>query len=654
MAQGTPTNNNETKPDLFERFESVSERFKSDTRNYLKVHLLDQYETPAEAVIYNIFQNWVDNRRPGVLIELRISMDSKAKVLEVNMLGTTGIKDWDRYNALFFEGARGTQRRGEGAKILVPVARTVRTETRLMDGAYRQSVWKDDNIWRSDRPQHEEMLKNFPPSALPPGATRIIAEGLFDEVGDRRAGLDLADAGIVERILRQDWFLLLEDPSAKVSYDIDGIDLKLAPVPIPELADHIEHESVSVKDANGEELGKFEKVVLRLAKAPLQGEIAPVIAVCTDLHAVSSYQLYGGPNASRLYGYAISSFLAGSETTNHFAFRSTRQWRAAKMTLSRLVNQFMEKHAGVEAVEDPRTKRTLSEVTAQINKLIRDSFPDWHPEGGFGEVRTPPKEGHTDPWVSHPALSKDAYDPGESCTFSFDVVGPDKGSGRLPLEARVAVASAKQKLYYKDWSMDIGATERLSISDTFAIPEDAPTDVYAVRFTIAVPKKGVVSERRLAFDVGEVEEKPKRDRTPRKKKPRQHGDIALNNARAANFHEEDDEHIRESVYHGDPPEGPLVLLNTRAPQWTATETDDNAWRYHIARCQFDELAALKFDRETALRAKEELNQDALALLYRKIMLERSTILAAWARSELTRRGVKTEPKPSAANGGRNP
>lgn len=643
--------NGEGEPDVFEEYEGVSERFKSDTRRYLKVNLLDEYETPAQAIIYNLFQNAVDNRVPNMPLEVRISVDSRAKVLEVNMLGTTGIVDWDRYNSLHFEGSKGVQRRGEGAKILVPIARSVRTETRLLDGTYRQSVWKDDLIWRSDRREHEEMLAHFPPSALPSGATRIVADGQFDEVGDRRAGLDLTDARMVGRIVRQDWFLLFEDPTVKVAYEIDGAEVNIGPGSPPELVDEVDYKDVPVLDSNDEKVGKFERVVLRLAKAPLRGDISPAIAVCSDLHAVSYYQLYGGPNTSRLYGHAIGTFLAGSETTNHFAFKSTRQWRAAKVTLTRLVNQFMEKHAGVEAVEDPKTKKTHAEVTAQINRLIKDRFPDWHPEGGFAETREPPRPGHPEPWISHPAVSQESFDPDESCTISFDVVGPDKGPGREPLEARVAIASAKSKLYYRDWQLDIAAQERRSFTDTFVIPEDAPSDIYAVRFSIAVPKKGVVSDRRLYFEVGEVEEKPKKPRTPQKKKPRKRGDIALNNARAANFPEEEDR-VRESVFHPDPPEGPLVLLNRKAPQYLASEMSDEAWRYHIARCQIDELAALKFDREMGLRAKDELNRDALVLLYRDMMLERSTFLAEWARIELTRRGRKTEPKAGVLNGGR--
>src|SRR6266568_4104933 len=113
--------------DLYEEYEGLSERFESDTRNYLKVHLMDDYETPAQAVIYNVLQNAVDNRSPGVPLEVRFNVDSRAKVLEVNMIGTTGIKDWKRYNSLHFAGDRGAQRRGEGAKILVPISRTVRT-----------------------------------------------------------------------------------------------------------------------------------------------------------------------------------------------------------------------------------------------------------------------------------------------------------------------------------------------------------------------------------------------------------------------------------------------------------------------------------------------------------------------------------------------
>ncbi|HYS99160.1 MAG TPA: hypothetical protein VEO20_00675 [Thermoplasmata archaeon] len=637
--------------DLYEEYEGLSERFESDTRNYLKVHLMDEYETPAQAVIYNVLQNAVDNRSPGVPLEVRFNVDSRAKVLEVNMIGTTGIKDWKRYNSLHFAGDRGAQRRGEGAKILVPISRTVRTETRLTDGTYMQSVWKDDHIWRSDKEGHDEFFKHFPPSALPQGSTRIVAEGLFDEVGDRRAGLDLVDPRMVDRILRQDWFLLFEDQTIKVSYEIDGIEQKVGAPPRPELSDEVNYKDVPVVDYNGETVGKFERVVLRLAKSPLRGDASPAIAVCTDLHAVSYYQLYGGPNATRLYGFALGSFLAGSETTNHFAFKSTRQWRAAKTTLTRLVNQFMEKHAGVEAVEDPRTKRTMAEVTDQICQVIKNRFPDWHPEGGFSEKREPPKPGHDDPWISQPTLSKKSFDPGESCTFSFDVVGPDRGTGRQPLEARVAIASAKTKLLNRAWPFDIAAQERRSLADTFNIPEDAPSDIYAVRFSIAVPKKGVVSDRRLYFDVGEVEEKSKEPRTPRKKQPKRRGDIALNSARAANFPVEEDR-VRESIFNPDPPGGPVILLNRKAPQYLASENSDEAWRYHIARCQIEELAALKFDRELGLRAQDELNRDALVLLYRNVMLERSTFLAEWARAEQTRRGKRAEPKGGVINGGR--
>ena len=95
-----------------------------------------------------------------------------------------------------------------------------------------------------------------------------------------------------------------------------------------------------------------------------------------------------------------------------------------------------------------------------------------------------------------------------------------------------------------------------------------------------------------------------------------------------------------------------MLLNWKAPQYLATETVDDAWRYHVARCQIDELAALKFDRELQLRDKDELTKDAVSLLYRAIMLERATFMAEWARAELTRRGAKAEPK--AGNGGKYP
>lgn len=640
---------NGDKRDLLEQYESVSDRFQSDTRNYLKVHLMDEYETPAQAVIYNLLQNAVDNRAPGTQLAVKIAVDSKTKVLEADMAGTTGIRDWPRYNSLHFEGPRGSQRRGEGAKVLVPISRQVRTESQLADGTYLQSIWKDDHIWRSDNPAHAQLLSHFPPSALPAGSTRIVAEGLFDEVGDRLAGIDLANWRMVERILRQDWFLLLEDPTIRVTYDIDGEVRTFSPGSTVSLVDELTARDVDVVDSTGESVGKFERVVLKLASAPLRGDQSPGIAVCTDLHAVSYYQLYGGPNASRLFGYAVAPFLGSSETTNHFAFKSTRQWRMAKVVLTRIVNQFMEKHAGVEPVEDPKIRRALAQVTQQINRIIRDQFKDWHPEGGFGERHEPPPTGHDDPWMSRPSVSKPQFDPGETCTVAFDAVGADRGS-RRQLEARVAVASSKTRLYLRTWPLELAAEERRSISDDFPIPGETPEDVYSARFTIADPKKGVVSERRVYFKVGEPEDRAPRNRTPRKKKPKEAGQNALNEARVGIFSEEEGK-VRESLFRPEPPDGPYVSLNRRAPQYAAVEEDDLAWRYHVARCQIDELAALKFARETRLRVESELTPDAMDLLFRDIVLERSTFIAEWARDETTRRSSKAEPISTQASAG---
>ena len=65
------------------------------------------------------------------------------------------------------------------------------------------------------------------------------------------------------------------------------------------------------------------------------------------------------------------------------------------------------------------------------------------------------------------------------------------------------------------------AQERRSFTDTFPIPEDAISDIYAMRLSIAVPAKGVVSDRRLYFEAGEVAEKTKGKRTPQKRKAKQ-------------------------------------------------------------------------------------------------------------------------------------
>ena len=123
VENATPTA--ETNEEVLKKNLEVSDRFQQDTRNYLQTHLLSQYESIAQATIYNILQNILDNRAPGNPLKVSFVVDSQAKTFEVNMVGTTGITDWSRFNALNFEGTQGSKRRGEGAKVLVPMSRVV-------------------------------------------------------------------------------------------------------------------------------------------------------------------------------------------------------------------------------------------------------------------------------------------------------------------------------------------------------------------------------------------------------------------------------------------------------------------------------------------------------------------------------------------------
>ncbi len=639
----------ETNEDILRKNLGVSEPFQQDTSNYLQTHLLSQYESIGQATIYNILQNIIDNRVPGKSLDVTFAFDSQAKTFEVNMAGTTGITDWTRFNALNFEGAQGSKRRGEGAKVLVPLSRLVRTETRLLGGEYRQAVWMGEHIFRSDKPDHERILKAlYPPTALAPGSTRIVAEGFVDEVGKRFAGLELADRRIVERILQQDWFLLLEDPTIHIVYEIDGDRFPFKALPATEMVDEQTLTDVPVVDAHGKEVGKYERIVLRLAKAPLRGPIMSGVAVCTDLHTVAVYAP-AAPNGGRLYGYATAPFLAASEATDHFHFNSTHDWRAAKETLMRHVARFLEKHAGMERKEDPRTRKVMAEVTAQINRLLRTRFSDWHPEGGWTETRESPEKEHDNPWISHPAVSQGQFQPGDQGSVTFDVVGADKGTTKRKIQARLIVAGAKARLHAPEpWPMEIDKQEKRAMKDSFEIPADAPIDFYCARFSVVDDKGRVVSDRRVYFKVGEPGERAKKPRTIREKKPGDNGQVALKDAQTGEFPKEEDDQVRESYYFSDPPDGPMVALNLLAPQYRAVEDVDAAWRYHIARCQIDELAVLKFDRELNVQFADQLTPDALSSLYRRITLERSTFLAGWAQEELARLLAKTEPRGSVA------
>ena len=135
-----------------------------------------------------------------------------------------------------------------------------------------------------------------------------------------------------------------------------------------------------------------------------------------------------GPTATASTATRPPRFSSASEATDHFHFNNTHDWKAAKATLLRHVARFLEKHAGLERADDPRTRKVMAEVTAQINRLIRERFPDWHPEGGLAETHEPTTKEHENPWISHPSISQTQFQPGDHGTASFEVRRHDRGA----------------------------------------------------------------------------------------------------------------------------------------------------------------------------------------------------------------------------------
>src|SRR5437879_2375738 len=156
----------------FEDYEEDAERFQSDTRRYLREHLLDEYPSVGQAIEYNLIQNVWDNHLENEPLTMKFTYSSKEKRLQFIASGYTGIKDWERYNKLHAAGVMGNVRRGEGAKVLVPIAEVVRTETHPAEGEYVQAIWMEEKIWRSDKPSERRIFDDhFPPTAIPSGST---------------------------------------------------------------------------------------------------------------------------------------------------------------------------------------------------------------------------------------------------------------------------------------------------------------------------------------------------------------------------------------------------------------------------------------------------------------------------------------------------
>jgi hypothetical protein len=635
----------ESAEEMLDRYETDAEPFKSDTGRYLMQHLLDEYPGVAEAVIYNLLQNVWDNHVAGQRLVVKFVYSTKEKRLQFVASGYSGIqaKDWERYNSLHSAGSFGTIRRGEGGKVLVPIAEVVRTETCPVGGHYTQSLWRGNRIWRSDKPSTAQVFADgFPPTAIKEGQTVITAIGVFDEVGDRSAGIEFENLERMVGLIQWNWNYLLEDHPGEVEihYEVDGVSREVKPWPTPEVIDSETHENVEVRDARGAVVGTVSRISLGLAKAPLIDAPPPALAVCTNDHVVSVQQVYGGPNQNKFFGRASADFLAESETTDHMRFKSTHAWRATKDLLARMVDDFMRRHAGIERVTDPGVSKTMSEVTAQINRLVREEFPDWHPEGGVIEERNQQKV-RTRPWIRAPKVDKESYDPGQDCSVSFEVVNPERSTGGAKLEARASfVGPATALVYHKVWPVDVPGDDSRKIQDTFRIPDDAPPGTYTGRVSIVDESKAVLHERLISFDVPEIEPEeeeaePGRPRTPRKTKRirKKHGD-ALQTPYLARIQEEEGK-VFESIL--DRTES-RVYVNQLSASWTLTFGEERAQRYHVAKCQIEELAQLKLERQIALLEPDEFTKDRLIDVTRKLGLQKSTFMSKWSKVEGVRIG----------------
>jgi len=643
-----PARDDESPQSILDRFGRDSQPFKSDTGRYLMGHLLDEYPGVAEAVVYNLIQNVWDNRIEGRKLAVSFAYSSKEKRLQFTATGYKGILDWERYNSLHSAGSLGNIRRGEGAKVLVPIAELVRTETHPVGGEYKQSLWRGNEIWRSDWPGKSSIFTAaFPPSQIEEGQTVITASGVFDEVGDRMVGIEFENVERMVGLILWNWNYLLQDHpnEIEVAYEVDGESRLIAPWAAPELADSEELRDLDVTDSHGAVIGRLARVDLALAKVPLGEERPRALAVCTNDHVVTFQQVYGGPNQNRFFGRVVADFLADSETTDHLRFKSTRAWRATRDTLARLVDDFMRRHAGIERVTDPGVSRSMSEVTAQLNRLLKEEFPEWHPEGGVIEERTKPTP-RKSPWIRAPKTDRSSYDPGQDVVLSFEVVNSGHGTSPAILEARASVVTPGSALvYHKVWPVEVPAEDSRKIQDSFKLPDDALPGTFTGRISLVDGAKNPLHDRLVTFEVPAAEPEVEDEtgdghRTPRKTKPAKarRGD-ALQAPYLARIQEEDGK-IYESIL--DRKEW-RVYVNQLSPSWSLTVGEERAQRYHVAKCSVSELGQLLLERRISLLEPDELTKDKLIAVCRKIELEKSTVMAKWARIEGVRSGKLGSP-----------
>jgi hypothetical protein len=627
--------------DVFEKYSGVAESFQSDTRRYLMEHLLDEYGNVGQAVSYNLIQNVADNRKEGEPLRIKFEVSTKDKRFRFICSGTTGVTDWERYNSLHREGVFGIARRGEGAKVLIPIANSVRTETKRLDDSYVQSIWKENQIWRSDIAKEKDIFVHFPPSALSPGSTVITAYGLFDEVGDRKAGMELSNGKDMARTIMNDWWLFLrENPDVSITYEVDGEAIDIKPWELPELEDSKKYESIEVLDHKGRVIGKIEKAFIGLAKAPLKDAPPPAIAFSTGTHIVTYQTVYSGPNSSKCFGYVKAPFLLSSETSNHFGLKSTSAWRLVREKLLYLVGNFMSGHLGAMESLSQKDLKAITDVTDQINKLIADRFPDWHPGGGYKPKKKKPERPQI-PFIRKAATDMDRYLPGATCNLSFEIINPDRTGPSWRLEARVKVVSPSGKeVYHKTWKIELANGEVRSISDLFAVPEDAEIGSHLVRFSLVDDTKNeLIDEHRVSFEVGEeVEEEEEQDEeTPREKPPKREGPkkrekktqgpFALKPCLTATFPVEEGV-IRESYFDG---EENRVILNDAAPTFELSLQNTINWKYHVARCMIEELARLKLNKDINILEPDEVTREKCFIICEDIKTTKSTFMSEWAK-----------------------
>ena len=590
---------------LFENPEQL-ERMDVDT-DWMVESVLQEYDSPIEALVINIVQNsWdariddkgrIGNEGEGPWHEWRLEIRYKGKerMLEIEDFGTSGIERWAEYRSIGFRTKKLATDLGgwaEGSKALAAIGKMVYTETLLRSGERLCDVWVKGRRAKNTSPQN----------LLTHTGTLTRIYGVLDEVGGMPVHSSLSNPKYMIGLLQLRWDGIIRHDNAVITYEYEGKKETVQPISRPKTVVNVQDSDIVVKSKN-KQYGRIRELFVGIidgeSPSALQGIQIQVYGQTVDLYTPNHIL---GPSLSRkLFGWCVTDFLGASKRRGHIGFRASDwAWTETKRLLDTYTKRARDRFQAKEGQSE------FKDVPDKLLKLINsciEAVPELNP-GGTGRVERP----RADPKLPEIRLlvERDDYKPGESVKARLIAMNRTQGTNaksfpKLIVEVQVYNAIGMELSEQNLATIGLEPKARSEFDYTYALAKQAINGEYTIMAHLKGPLDEVYDTSIGHFWVGprpkqepkETSRKTEADQTKEKPKGRQ--TQGLRKILVGTIRPPAGEPKPEGVFDADQ----LVLYVNKAIESYALveRLGPKALNLHIARITVAELMKYKLGRD---------------------------------------------------------